>query len=136
MDEYTCSEAAYEGHLDCLEYARKQEPPCPWNEKTCSAAALNGHLDCLVYAHENSCPWDRETLSNALKYNHLDCLKYALNSGCPNDAMFELQRREISHKKIKEKIKSFNSLQAEYLRLQQICSNLKKKLSNQNNKLN
>ena len=44
---------------------------------TCSNAAKNGHLECLKYAHENGCPWDGETCSNAAKNGHLECLKYA-----------------------------------------------------------
>ena len=50
----TCSEAAFNGHLECLKYAH--ENGCPWTEYTCSHAAKNGHLECLRYAHENGCP--------------------------------------------------------------------------------
>ena len=28
---------------------------CQWNEETCSDAASNGHLECLKYAHVNGC---------------------------------------------------------------------------------
>jgi len=28
---------------------------CPWGENTCSNAAENGHIECLKYAHENGC---------------------------------------------------------------------------------
>jgi len=40
---------------------------CPWNENTCSNAALNGHMDCLVYARENGCPWNQRTCSKHWK---------------------------------------------------------------------
>ena len=54
--------AAFNGHLECLQYAR--ENGCPWDlinedndddtvEHACSNAAFNGHLECLKYAHEN-----------------------------------------------------------------------------------
>ena len=50
--EYSCDEAAYNGHLDCLKYAHLNG--FQWDKDTCSLAAYNGHLDCLKYAHEKS----------------------------------------------------------------------------------
>ena len=50
LDEYTCSEAAKNGHLECLKYAH--ENGCPWDQWTCRQAAENGHLECLKYLHE------------------------------------------------------------------------------------
>ena len=50
---------------------------------TCSSAAYNGHLDCLKYAHENGCPWDKNMLLNAAYEDILDCLKYAHENGAP-----------------------------------------------------
>ena len=41
-----------------MKYAH--ENGCPWNEETCSEAAKNDHLECLEYARENGCPWDEE----------------------------------------------------------------------------
>ena len=60
---------------------------CPWDEVTCSNAAKNGHLECLKYAHENGCPWDGETCYNAAQNGHLECLKYAHENldPCPWD---------------------------------------------------
>jgi hypothetical protein len=58
MDEDTCIEAAYGGHLDILKYAHEHD--CEW-ENTCRHAAYGGHLDILRYAHENGCPWDEDT---------------------------------------------------------------------------
>ena len=63
--EDTCSNAAKNGHFECLKYAR--ENGCPWNAVTCSNAALNGHLECLKYAHKNGCPWDEKTCSEAAR---------------------------------------------------------------------
>ena len=34
---------------------------CPWDWETCSQAALNGQLATLRWARENGCPWDVET---------------------------------------------------------------------------
>ena len=41
------------------------ENGCPWDDYTCSNAALNGHLEILKWAHENGCPWNEYTCSNA-----------------------------------------------------------------------
>ena len=47
--KYTCSNAAENGHLHILQWARKKVIPysrkkvCPWDSETCSNAALNGH---------------------------------------------------------------------------------------------
>ena len=93
-DEWTCSFAAWNGHLGCLIRARKR---CPWDAYTCSCAAKNGHLECLntrtktdvlgmkilvgaafngefeclKYLHENGCPWNEYTCSwAASKWSH------------------------------------------------------------------
>ena len=47
------------GSLGSRVYAHENE--CPWGKKTCSDAAENGHLECLKYAHENGCPWDGDS---------------------------------------------------------------------------
>eukprot|EP00605_Chrysophyceae_sp_TOSAG23-4_P000538 GSChrysophyteH1.ASY1.ANO1.607.1 assembled CDS len=31
------------GHLHVLQWARSQDPPCPWDEWTCCDAADGGH---------------------------------------------------------------------------------------------
>ena len=45
-----------------LRYAHEHEHGAPWNADTCSNAAAEGHLDCLRYAHEHEhehgAPWD------------------------------------------------------------------------------
>ena len=38
---------------ECLKYARSG---CPWDEETCSEAASEGHLECLKYAQGSDCP--------------------------------------------------------------------------------
>ena len=67
-----CKTAAEKGDLES--YA--------WNEWTCANAALNGHLDCLRYAHENGCPWNEVTILFAAENGHLNCLRYAHENGC------------------------------------------------------
>ena len=64
-DEKTCSDAAYNGHLECLKYT--YENGCPWNEWTCSKAAENNHIECLKYARENGCPYPKEITSIIVK---------------------------------------------------------------------
>ena len=40
----------------CNEYAHGNN--FPWDVDTCSNAAANGHVEILQYARENSCPWE------------------------------------------------------------------------------
>ena len=48
--------------MTVLQWARDQEPPCPWDEGTCQAAAKEGHLAVLQWARDQEppCPWDVE----------------------------------------------------------------------------
>jgi hypothetical protein len=80
-DNFTCSNAAQNGHLQILQYAYTNG--CRWDAWTCSNAALNGHLDVLQFAHENGCPWTEHTCSNAALNGHLNVLEYARSKGCP-----------------------------------------------------
>ena len=78
------NQAVKNGRLDILmDFHRKYKNQCPWNEYTCAEAAKNGHLECLKYAHENGCPWDKNTCLWAAANGHLDCLEYAHKNGCP-----------------------------------------------------
>jgi hypothetical protein len=56
----TCWAAARHGNLAMLQWARAQQPPCPWDEETCAAAAEGVHLAVLqcARAQEPPCPWD------------------------------------------------------------------------------
>jgi len=76
-----CEIAVFQGHIQCLMFAR--DIGCPWDVSTTAAAATAGHLDFLVYAHENGCPWDVTTTSSAAMFGNLNCLRYALENGCP-----------------------------------------------------
>ena len=71
--------AARNGHLDILQWARAQDPSCPWDADICSCAALNGHLDILLWARaqDPTCPWDTRTCSFAARNGHLDILQWA-----------------------------------------------------------
>ena len=51
------------------------ENGCPWNEWTCHEAAREGHLDVLKYAHENGCPWEEETCVGAFSKSVREWLK-------------------------------------------------------------
>ena len=81
---------------------------CPWDEGTCGDAASNGHLEMLIWARANGCrgtsgrqlcgaqrpprgarwarargcPWDADTCSEAAENSHLEVLQ-ARASGCP-----------------------------------------------------
>jgi hypothetical protein len=106
-----CSDAAENGHLECLKYLR-QEVKAPWdsstaacaahkghlhileylverkfdqyNEYACRNAAENGHLDCLQYLHETAkAPWDSEAVRKAHKNDQTECVQYLLDNNCP-----------------------------------------------------
>jgi hypothetical protein len=76
-----CSDAARNGHLDVLKWARANG--CPWDEWTCAYATRYFHI--LKWARENGCPWDADTCSWAAGNGHLDVLKWARANGCPWD---------------------------------------------------
>jgi hypothetical protein len=104
IDAFSCSNAAGNGHLDCLKYLHEvAKAPWDWrtaswaalnghlhileylvereydeyNEYACACAASNGHLDCLKYLHEDvKAPWDSRTASWAALDGHLHILEY------------------------------------------------------------
>jgi hypothetical protein len=77
----TCTCAAETGHLPALKYLH--ENGCPWDRWTCCQAAYNGELPALKYSHENGCPWDYLTCHKAADSKHWDCLQYAVDNKCP-----------------------------------------------------
>ncbi|HEV7735865.1 MAG TPA: hypothetical protein VGO47_00590, partial [Chlamydiales bacterium] len=79
-----CAEAAREGRLEILQWARANG--CPWDESTCANAARNGYLEILQWARANSCPWDKGTCADAAQ-GHLEVLKWARANGGPWDEM-------------------------------------------------
>ena len=60
-----------------LQWARAQEPPCPWDECTCSEAARGGRLEVLQWARAHGCPWDEDTCGLAAEGGHLAVLPWA-----------------------------------------------------------
>ena len=83
-DEGTCANAAYEGHLEVLQWAHQNG--CPWDAETCAFAAGAGHLDVLQWARQNGCPWNEMTCYNAAGEGHLEVLQWARQNRCPWDA--------------------------------------------------
>ena len=95
INEWACTEAARNGHLECLKYLR-EEAKAPWDSRTADLAAKYGHLHileylvgraalegnlnkvryCAQYCVANECSIDREACANAARYGHLACLKY------------------------------------------------------------
>ena len=107
---WACSDAAENGHLECLKYLH-EEAKAPWGSHTAEWAAQNGHLhileylverkydqfdvsacwfaamcghfDCLKYLHETAKePWDEEAVREAHKYNETECVQYLLENNC------------------------------------------------------
>ena len=74
--------AATWGYIDCLRYLHKHIPDDIWkvNSLTSLLAAKYGHLECMAYAIENGVPFFHATRF-AAERGHLDCLKYALEKG-------------------------------------------------------
>jgi len=88
-DSIVCTEAARQGHMQLLMWARSQNPPCFWNEDVCKFAAHNGRLDMLEWARsqEPPCPWNALVCSSASKNGHMDVLKWLRSQKppCPWD---------------------------------------------------
>ena len=73
IDDLVSIAAADGGHIDVLQWARSQDPPCPWDEYVCRYAAMNGHLDVLQWARSQD-PYRKlyyKTLIRMLKNNLL-----------------------------------------------------------------
>ncbi|CAL6393973.1 unnamed protein product [Bathycoccus prasinos] len=111
INEWTCANAAKNGHLEVLKYLR-EEVKAPWDSVTaewaaenghlhileylferkydkynvdaCELAAREGHLDCLKYLHETAkAPWDYRAVRDAHENKHPECLQYLLDNNCP-----------------------------------------------------
>ena len=54
-----CKWAATNSYLSLLQWARAQNPPCPWSQQICIQAAKNNHLILLQWARSQNppCPW-------------------------------------------------------------------------------
>ena len=50
---------------------------------TCANAAYNGHLELLKWAREHDCPWDGQTRRYAAEQGHTVLLRWAEENGCP-----------------------------------------------------
>lgn len=83
-DQSTCAAAAEGGHIDALRWVRVRK--CPWDARTCAAAAKGGHLIVLQWLRSNGCPWDTNTCVAAAKRGHLNVLRWAHSKRCPWDA--------------------------------------------------
>ena len=58
-------------------------PRCAWNEWTCTAAAGNGHLDVLRWAFENGCPVNENVIRRARVIGREDIEQWALANHLP-----------------------------------------------------
>jgi hypothetical protein len=106
FDEDTFEAAASGGHLDCIIYLCKNN--CPWNESVCTAAAINGHLKCLMWLHKHGCPWDDFYICTvAATSGHLDCLIYAHENGGLFDEYIYLDTRKMGHNECLKYIEKF-----------------------------
>ncbi len=77
----TCEDAARDGHLEVLKWARQEG--APWDALTCAWAAKGGHLEVLKWARQEGAPWDQYTCAWAAKRGHLEVLKWARQEGAP-----------------------------------------------------
>ncbi|KAI8468012.1 MAG: hypothetical protein J3K34DRAFT_394761 [Monoraphidium minutum] len=87
--EEVCARAADDGHLPVLQWARRQEPPCPWDERVCKAAAARCDLAMLQWARRQKppCPWNEDVCFIAARDGHLPVLQWARQQKppCPWD---------------------------------------------------
>ncbi|KAL6072384.1 Ankyrin repeat domain-containing protein [Balamuthia mandrillaris] len=86
LKEEICAEAAFQGQLEALQWARKQQQgrPC-WGERACSCAASGGHLAVLQWLRAQGCPWDHrvDICPSAAENGRLEVLKWAREQGMP-----------------------------------------------------
>ena len=111
VDKWACTNAAAQGHLECLKYLH-EEAKAPWDSDTayfaaqygylhileylverefdqydtlaCWEAARYGNLDCLKYLHETAkAPWDYRAVRDANRNDQTECLQYFLDNDCP-----------------------------------------------------
>jgi len=74
-DAYTCSNAAKNGNLELLKWARAQG--CPWNGTTLLHACAEGHLEVVQWALDNHCDCDFATALHVMaKHGHFHVLDY------------------------------------------------------------
>jgi hypothetical protein len=64
------------GSLEVLQWARRQDPPCPWDARTCAEAAGRGDLPMLKWARLHGCEWDERVCEFAACHGHLDVLQW------------------------------------------------------------
>ena len=57
LNERIIEAATFNGNLEAVQYTRTLG--ISWNSYTCSNAARNGHLQLLKWARVNGCPWDK-----------------------------------------------------------------------------
>jgi hypothetical protein len=90
----TSATAAEGGQLAVLQWLRRQEPPCPWDEMTCTAAAEGGQLAVLqwLWGQDPPCPWIAKTCYAAAEHGHLQVLQWARARGCPWDEAVAYKR--------------------------------------------
>ena len=70
---------ARSAHLEVLQWAARQQPPCPWEPAVCRLAAGGGHLDALQWLRQQQppCPWDASVCAQAARGGHLEVLQWA-----------------------------------------------------------
>ena len=71
------------GHLEVLQWARRERVPVGHVDVRGRCAAEAGHLEVLQWAHQNGCPWDEHTFMWAAMEGHLEVLQWARENGCP-----------------------------------------------------
>lgn len=77
--ENVCTNAAYYGHLEVLQWARKRQ--FPWNASVVEAAAENGHLEVLEWAIKNNSPSSNNIVTLASMGGHFHIVLWAIQWG-------------------------------------------------------
>ena len=80
MDELVMQEAAGGGNLEVVQWLRGER--CEWDEDTSWSAAIMGHLEVLQWLRGEGCPWNWRTIAFAAYRGHLEVVRWARENGC------------------------------------------------------
>jgi hypothetical protein len=79
--------AAVNGYVMVMQWLRRRNPPCPWNEWTCAHAAEHGKPQMVQWlrAQDPQCPWDENSCLLAAETGELKSLQMlrAQDPPCP-----------------------------------------------------
>jgi len=73
------SEAMFQNHYDCVEYAMQQG--AKFNTEALNASLKSGNIEFIEYALQKGCKWNNDSLGCAIT-GGVACVTYAITHGC------------------------------------------------------